>query len=502
MVSANDWNSDSGHSPVVSSRQIRRNNPPPAGSRSADAGQFVPFDRQMGYRAVDALKEVAARHAASPARVAIAWVLSRSAVSSVIIAARKPDQLEDNIRAVDLELLDDESGYSTGRRHRVFPIQSGWSFSSTPQRIRVPGSCIQSATQRADPEGSPRGQVVGMTRQKIGIIGAGAVGSASLLSTVLRGVAREIVVVNRDPKRARGVVADVQYGAALSPAVDLHAGDYSDLNGATLVMIAAGANERAGGATDRSDPAGRLRLLDANARVYQQILPKLASVVPEAVMLVLTDPPIRWPTSFGLRIRHVLSSGTLLDSLRFRFHLARRLNVDAASVEANVLGEHRTSQTFIWSSASVSGVPVMEALTFSNESRETFRGQVEHNVRFANIDIIEGNGKPVRDRDGRRAHRGGRAAGREGGAPDRLVQPGVRRHVVDAERARKDGGRAETRTIDVRRQAARSALSADRLRKALANLPQNRTMTWPLAKAQTLGMPDALACRHLRRLAG
>ena len=62
-------------------------------------------------------------------------------------------------------------------------------------------------------------------RQKIGVIGVGAVGSASLLSTVLRGGAREIVVVNRDPSRARGVVADVQYGAALSPAVDIRAGD-------------------------------------------------------------------------------------------------------------------------------------------------------------------------------------------------------------------------------------------------------------------------------------
>ena len=81
-------------------------------------------------------------------------------------------------------------------------------------------------------------------RQKIGVIGVGAVGSASLLSTVLRGVAREIVVVNREPKRARGVVADVQYGAALSPAVDIRAGDYSDLSGADLVMIAAGTNER------------------------------------------------------------------------------------------------------------------------------------------------------------------------------------------------------------------------------------------------------------------
>jgi diketogulonate reductase-like aldo/keto reductase len=58
----------------------------------------------MGYRVVDALKEVAARHSASPARVALSWVLGRPAVSSVIIAARKAEQLEDNIRAVDLQL--------------------------------------------------------------------------------------------------------------------------------------------------------------------------------------------------------------------------------------------------------------------------------------------------------------------------------------------------------------------------------------------------------------
>ena len=81
-----------------------RANPAPAGTRFAEAGSFVPFDKEMGYRVVDALKEVAARHEASPARVALAWVLGRSAVSSVIVAARKSEQLEDNIRAVDLRL--------------------------------------------------------------------------------------------------------------------------------------------------------------------------------------------------------------------------------------------------------------------------------------------------------------------------------------------------------------------------------------------------------------
>jgi L-lactate dehydrogenase len=227
---------------------------------------------------------------------------------------------------------------------------------------------------------------------KIGVIGAGAVGSASLLSAVLSGDAREIVVVNRDRKRARAVVTDLQYGAALVPGVDLRDGDYPDLRGAALVMITAGVNEKTGGATDRNDPAGRLRLLEANAGVYQQILPELAKAAPDAVVLVLTDPPdplADFVRTFGFK--HVLSSGTFLDSLRFRFHLARYLKVNPASVEANVLGEHGTSQTFVWSSASVSGVPVFDALEVAGVSRQALRQQIEHDVRFANIAIIEGN---------------------------------------------------------------------------------------------------------------
>jgi len=85
-----------------------RKNPAPAGSRFAEAGSFVPFDKEMGYRVVDALKQVAARHDTSPARAALSWVLGRAAVSSVIIAARKAEQLEDNIAAVDLRLADEE----------------------------------------------------------------------------------------------------------------------------------------------------------------------------------------------------------------------------------------------------------------------------------------------------------------------------------------------------------------------------------------------------------
>jgi aryl-alcohol dehydrogenase-like predicted oxidoreductase len=81
-----------------------REHPAPAGSRFAEAGQFVPFDKEMGYRVIEALKQVAARHGASPARVAIAWTLARPAVSSVIIAGRTAAQLDDNVRAVSLHL--------------------------------------------------------------------------------------------------------------------------------------------------------------------------------------------------------------------------------------------------------------------------------------------------------------------------------------------------------------------------------------------------------------
>lgn len=81
-----------------------RNTPPQSGTRFAEAGQFVKFDKELGFDVVDALREVAQRHGVSPARVALAWLLSCPMISSVIIGARKIEHLQDNIAAVDLEL--------------------------------------------------------------------------------------------------------------------------------------------------------------------------------------------------------------------------------------------------------------------------------------------------------------------------------------------------------------------------------------------------------------
>jgi L-lactate dehydrogenase len=229
---------------------------------------------------------------------------------------------------------------------------------------------------------------------KVGVVGAGGVGAACVLSLVTRDTAREIVVVNRTRSRARAVAADVRYGAPLSRTVDVRDGDYGELGGAALVMITAGVNERAGGATDRSDPAGRLRLLGTNAAVYREIVPRVVAVAPEAVILVVTDPPDPLADLARRLAGHdrVLGTGTYLDSLRFRVHLAAALGVSPASVEAQVLGEHGTSAVFVWSGARVGGVPVADAFARSGPWSEERRRTIEQEVRYANIAIIEGNG--------------------------------------------------------------------------------------------------------------
>jgi L-lactate dehydrogenase len=158
-------------------------------------------------------------------------------------------------------------------------------------------------------------------------------------------------------------------------------------------MITAGVNEKTGGATDRSDPQGRLRLLDKNAAIYRDIVPRIVRAAPDAVLLVVTDPPDPLADLARECARHdrVLSAGTLLDSQRFRVHLARHFGVDAATVEAQVIGDHGTAQVFLWSGARVGGVGVRKLLEEQGEDFSAFREKLEQDVRYANITIIEGN---------------------------------------------------------------------------------------------------------------
>jgi L-lactate dehydrogenase len=229
---------------------------------------------------------------------------------------------------------------------------------------------------------------------KIGIIGAGAVGAACTFATLIRGCASEIILVNRNRDRAKGMATDMGYGAPLSSVTKITDGEYSDLAGAALVMITVGVNEKTGGATDRSDPQGRLRLLDKNVAVYRDVVPQIVAAAPDAVLLVVTDPPdpLAYLTRQLAGHDRVLSTGTMLDGLRFRVHLGRRLNVAPASIEAQVLGEHGTSQIFHWSGARVGGVPISDALKQCDLRQDDIRATIEEEVRYANITIIEGIG--------------------------------------------------------------------------------------------------------------
>jgi L-lactate dehydrogenase len=228
---------------------------------------------------------------------------------------------------------------------------------------------------------------------KIGIIGAGKVGSACALAAVVRGSARNIVIIDRTPKRAKAVATDLLYGSPLCPKTEVVDGDYQDLADAALVMITAGINEKAGGATDRNDPRGRLRLLDTNAEIYREIVPRIVGVAPQAVILVVTDPPDPLADIARASAGHgrILSTGTFLDSLRFRVQLAQHFKVDANQVEAQVVGEHGVSQVFLWSSARIAGVPIGALVRECGETLERVREQIESSVRYANITIIEGN---------------------------------------------------------------------------------------------------------------
>lgn len=229
---------------------------------------------------------------------------------------------------------------------------------------------------------------------KVGIVGVGAVGTACAKAMLLRGSCHEIVLLDLDKRRALGVEADLSHGEVLCPPTRIRAGGYDELADAAVVVVTAGINEKAGEAIDRGDQQGRLRLLPPNADVYRDVVPQIAAAAPQAPILVVTDPPD--PLADVARrltdSNPVLSAGTFLDTLRFRLQVARRLGCHPSSVEALVVGEHGTSQVYVWSSARIGGVPVFDLVSAEGRDVANFREEVETAVKYANIDIIEGTG--------------------------------------------------------------------------------------------------------------
>lgn len=219
------------------------------------------------------------------------------------------------------------------------------------------------------------------------MVGCGHVGATSAYALLTRGVAREVVLLDVDPRRAEGEAMDLQQAAALARPVEVRAGDWADAAASAVVVIAAGVGGRPG--------ESRLDLLGRNVVVIRDVLENLVRSDFGGILLMTTNPvdvlaQFAQETS-GLPAARVIGSGTVLDSARLRTMLGRHLGVEPRSVHAHVVGEHGDSEIAAWSSARVAGVPLREFCDGAGVECPDFEGLLGR-VRRAAPDIIERKG--------------------------------------------------------------------------------------------------------------
>ena len=227
---------------------------------------------------------------------------------------------------------------------------------------------------------------------KIGIVGCGMVGSTSAYALVMSGVGREIVLVDLNRARAEAEANDLFHAVPFSNPLTVRAGDYADLVGARVVVIAGGVAQKPG--------ETRLQLLQRNAEVFRQIVPAVLRHAPEAVLLVVSNPvdimthlASHFAAEFGIPATRVIGSGTTLDTARFRTLLGKHFDIDSQHVHAYVLGEHGDSEVLAWSQATIAGLKLDEfAKVHGKELNEADRIQIDEQVRRAAYHIIAGKG--------------------------------------------------------------------------------------------------------------
>ncbi len=224
---------------------------------------------------------------------------------------------------------------------------------------------------------------------KVGIVGAGMVGSAAANALMLRGAASELVLIDHDEKRAIAEAEDILHATPFAYIANVRAGDYRDLAGAGAVIIAAGVNQQPG--------ETRLQLLDRNAAVFGDIVPQILTAALDAILVIATN-PVDVMTQVATRIaalppERVIGSGTILDTARFRALLGAHLEISPKSVHAYVLGEHGDSEVLCWSVSDVGGIHV-EALAqqLGRPLDATVKAKIDEGVRRAAYTIIEGKG--------------------------------------------------------------------------------------------------------------
>lgn len=227
---------------------------------------------------------------------------------------------------------------------------------------------------------------------KIGIVGAGMVGATAGYALVMSGVGREIILVDKFRERAEAEANDIFHAVPFAHALDVKAGEFADLAGCRIVIVSAGVGQKPG--------ETRLQLLERNTAVFEAIIPPILENAPDCIIVVATNPvDIMTHVTAVIAKRYnvpssrIIGSGTTLDTARYRTLLSRHIGVDATHIHGYVVGEHGDSEVLLWSSTDVSNVSLAAYCKAQNiVLDEQVIAEIDHNVRRAAYQIIEGKG--------------------------------------------------------------------------------------------------------------
>ncbi len=227
-----------------------------------------------------------------------------------------------------------------------------------------------------------------LQRHTIGIVGTGQVGMAAVTALFQQRIARELILIDLDRKRAEGEAMDLMHAQGYVGRRRVWAGDYSDLSSAQIVIITAGVGQKPG--------EDRLSLLNRNAAVFKQIAEQLDRHAPKAILIVASNPvDILTYAMQELSERpdeKVIGTGTMLDTTRLRTLLAEHYQVDPRSVHALILGEHGDSEFAVWSRANIGGTPLRNQTILGRPYDPDFLDETFQQVRTAAYEIIERKG--------------------------------------------------------------------------------------------------------------
>ena len=232
-----------------------------------------------------------------------------------------------------------------------------------------------------------------MLKPKVSIIGCGNVGIRYAYSLMINGCARQITLVDYFKDKAEGEAIDLSHGAPFTPSVNVSAGTYEDIKGSDLVVITAGKKQKQG--------QTRIDLLKDNVNLLKSIIPEVMKYAPDAILLIASN-PVDILTYAAYKIsgkpsNKVIGSGTLLDSARFRYEIAKHCDIDARSVHAYVLGEHGDSEFPVWSKATVGGVNIENHCMLCDKKQDCNHieklNTIFNNVKNSAYTIIEKKGE-------------------------------------------------------------------------------------------------------------